>query len=309
MKMAIVKTIADKIAWTGKYVAAKTRKSAPEIGLVVGGLCILTGTVLACTKTSEAVDVNEKRKREIEEVKANTEEGSSEAIVGYSKVYLRFAYRLIRIYGIPAVLWIGGMSSIVGGHIDLKRQNANLILDSVAFKKIFDEYRSRVAEKIGEEEEKLLYFGAKEDEIEIIETNPETGATKIVRKHANVLSDGGGGSIFARNFSAQTSYEFDVRSYADYFLEARIINLNKRLKNVPFLTINDVYDELGMKKGYGRCREGRNWGWYWDPNDPNAPSEIVVERLKGWEKVYDEKENKTYYVPCLRIDFNCQPLK
>ena len=60
---------------------------------------------------------------------------------------------------------------------------------------------------------------------------------------------------------------------------------------------------------FGRCEDGLDWGWVWNPNDPDGPNEIRVERLQGWEEIYDERENKTYWAPCLRLDFNPQPLR
>lgn len=307
--MNILETgIVKKLSGVGKLALEKTRQSRPEIGLVFGCLSILAGTVLACTKTKQAVDAYQTMKNEKDDIDTENED-TRKIVEDYARVYGRFVYKIVKIYGLSALLWIAGMSSVVGSHVDLRKQNTNLLLDSVAFKKIVEEYRDRVAKELGEDRERQLYFGAKEDEIEVIETNPETGATKVTRKKANVLNGANGGSKFARNFSARTSYEFDIRSYADYFLENRIKILNNRLRLVPFLTINDVYDELGMKPEYGRCEEGLDWGWVWNPMDPDGPNEIVIERLSGWEEVYDERENKTYYAPCLRIDFNCKPLR
>ena len=298
----------NKISGAGKVLVEKTRQARPEIGLIIGIISTAAGTVIACTKTKEAVDTIEKTKNELQDIKENTEEGSREAVMEYARAYGHFAYKMLKIYGVSILLWTGGMGSIIGSHADLKRQNTNLILDSVAFKKVFDEYRRRVAEEIGEEKEEKLYFDLAEDEVEVLEMNPETGTTRITRKKADVFRSESG-SKFARNFSARTSYEFDVRSYAYFFLEERIKRLNNRLLTVPFLTINDVYDELGMKPEFGRCEDGLDWGWVYNPNDPTIPKEIIVERLKGWEEVYDERENRSYYVPCLRIDFNCIPLR
>lgn len=301
-------TLNDKLGGLVKVVAAKTRQAKPEIKLVLGIFAVAGGTILACTKTKKAVDAYQTSKAEIEKLDETVEKGTKEAAKEYTKAYARFVYRMLRIYGLSAVLWVSGITSIVGSHCDLRRQNGQLLLDTVALKKMIEEYRARVAEEIGEEEERKLYFDAKEEEVDVIEENPETGTKKVVRKNADTIR-GNAGSKFARNFSARTSYGFDVRSYADFFLEARIKNLNSRLKTSPFITMNDVYDELEMKPEFGRCEDGLDWGWVWNPNDPDGPNEIIVERLKGWEEIYDERENRTYWAPCLRLDFNPQPLR
>ena len=298
----------NKLSYTGKVLLAKTRQIKPEIGLAIGIIGVASGTIVACTKTKEAVDTIETTKGELHDIKKNAEEGSREALVEYSRVYGRFLYKMIKIYGVSILLWAGGMGSIIGSHADLRKQNTNLILDSVSFKKLFDEYRQRVANEIGKEKEEKLYFDISEDEVEVLEMNPDTGTTKITRKKADVFKSQAG-SKFARNFSPRTSYACDTRTYTDYFLEAHIKILNNRLKTVPFITINDVYDELEMKPEYGRCEAGLDWGWVWDPSNPNGPNEIIIEHLKGWEEIYDDRENRSYYVPCLRIDFNCMPLR
>ena len=297
-----------KLGTVKNIVSVKFRQSKPEIKLVLGIVGVLGGTILACTKTKQAVDAYQTTKAELEEVENKTQKGTKEAAIGRTTAYARFVYRLVRIYGLSVLLWIGGIGTIVDSHADLRKQNGQLLLDSVALKKMFDEYRARVAEEIGEEEERKLYFDAQENEVDVIEENPETGTKKIVRKKVDTIK-GNNGSKFARNFSARTSYGFDIRSYADFFLEARIKNLNARLKMSPFITMNDVYDELEMKPEFGRCADGLDWGWVWNPNDPDGPNEIIVERLNGWEEVYDERENKTYWAPCLRLDFNPQPLR
>ena len=297
-----------KVGSCAKVALKKMKHSKPEIALIVGGLSVLAGTVLACTKTKEAVDAIETTKQELRDAKENVEEGTKEAAITYSKIYGCFARKMAKIYGLPAALWIGGMGSIVGAHSDLRHQNADLLLKSTALKQVFDEYRARVAADVGEEREKQLYFGAKEEEIDVIEVNPETGTKKVVRKKGTTF-DSNSGSIFARNWSERTSYACDNRTFTEYFLEAKIKELNKRLKLVPFITMNEVYDELEMKPGFGRCKDAMDWGWVWNPNNPDGPNEIIVTRLEGWEEVEDERENKKYYVRCDRLDFNPQPLK
>ena len=300
--------IMSKLSGVGKVLMARARQAKPEYKLILGGLGVLGGTILACTKTKEAVDAWQKTKKEAEEAKNKVEDGKLEYAKAQTKVIALFLYRMIRIYGISALLWLGGMSSIVSSHVDLRKENGRLLLDTVALKKLFDDYRQHVRDEIGEEEEKKLYFQAQEEEVEVLEENPETGTKRVVKKNATVFK-GPNGSKFARNWSPRTSWACDSRSYTDYFLETRIKNLNKKLKTVPFITMNEVYDELEMKPEFGRCLDGLDWGWVWNPNNPDGPNEIIVERLEGWEEVYDEKENRSYYMPCMRLDFNPQPLR
>ena len=115
--------------------------------------------------------------------------------------------------------------------------------------------------------------------------------------------------MYARNFTAKTSDEFDTRTYNDMFLDARVEALNNDLKLVPFITLNEVYDRLGLKPGYGKCPEGMTVGWVWNPKIDRGDRKIVVERLEGWEETWDPITERTVMKPCLRLDFNCYPLE
>lgn len=302
----------DSVKGAFKLVGYKLTESRPEIALVAGVVSLAAGTIWACVKTKEAIPVVEDLVAENDEQKLNeaaTNEGKID-IRERARIYGRYAIEFAKIYGLPFALWVLGIGCIVGSHGEMRQRNARLLADSVALKKLFDEYRERVREAVGEEIERKLYFGADVDdeEIEVIEKDEETGKDKLVKKKASVF-DRQPGSIYARNFTAKTSDEFNIRSYCDFFLEARIANLNQRLRVVPFITLNDVYDELGFKPGEGRCEDGMTVGWVWNPKVDRGDREIIVERLEGYEPHWDEKTGRTVYEPCLRLDFNCYPLK
>ena len=302
----------DTLKGYAKLALYKLKEVRPEIALGIGITSIAAGTVYACIKTKEAIPVIEEFKEDNEAVKEheNTENNGKLDIQARSKVYSNYALKFVKIYGLPFALWVFGASSIIGSHAEMRHRNARLIANSVALKKLFDEYRERVRDAVGEEIEKKLYFGAAVDdqEIEVIEKDEETGEEKLVKKKSNIFEHQPG-SMYARNFTAKTSDEFNIRSYCDYFLEARIAALNNKLRLVPFLTLNDIYDELGFKPGEGRCKEGMTVGWVWDPKIERGDREIIVERLQGYEARYDRKTDKVVYEPCLRLDFNCYPLE
>ena len=312
MKLDILKNVDfSKVTNTAKTVIFKLKEVRPEIMLGVGAVSVLAGTILACTKTKEAEPIVENMKEQTEELKfvaQNPQADEKPTVKEYIRVYARCGFELAKIYALPAGLWIGGMTCIFGSHGEMRSRNAKLLANSVALKKFFDEYRARVIEKIGEDEEKDLYFGADDKEIEIEETDPATGEKKYRKTRGKVFRKQPG-SMYARNFTARTSDEFDIRSYADFFLDRRIAHLNEQLKVVPFITLNDVYDALGFRPGEGRCADGMTVGWVWNPKIDRGDREIRIERLEGWEEVYDPITELTTLKPCLRIDFNCYPLE
>lgn len=295
-----------------KLAAYKLKEVRPEIALGVGIASVAAGTVWACVKTKEVPAVVEDMKEDLATEKQYEADGNKGKIdiLERGRLYAHYAFKFTKIYGLPFALWACGIGCIIGSHGEMRHRNARLLADSVALKKLFDEYRERVREAVGEEIERKLYFGATldEDEVEVLERNEETGEEKLVKKKASVF-DKQPGSMYARNFTERTSNEFSIRSYCDFFLEARIANLNRRLRLEPFLTLNDIYDELGFKAGEGRCADGMTVGWVWNPKIDRGDREIIVERLQGYEARYDDRLGRVIYEPCLRLDFNCYPLE
>lgn len=324
-------------AWKGvlQGVGMKIMAAKPEIMLIAGGISLLGGTIYACTKTEKAKKVLDNTSEQLKEVDNNVvvpyEEGEEpdKALVKqakiekgrkYSKIYAHCAYEMLKIYGIPALLWFGGMGMIVGAHGELRKTNAHLIADSIAGKKLFDEYRQRVAKAVGEEAENKIFMGAEEGMVKILEKDPETGEEKIIEKKADVFYTQPG-SIFARNFTEETSDAFDIRSFADYYLDSRVDQINKQLDLgvLRAVTAIDILRRLGFNENaltersddddmmakllhYGISGNARK------VPDPEM-RRLKVTRLRGYKKIWDVERNMEVYVPCLRLDFNFYPLE
>ena len=307
----------------------------PEIMLVSGIVSVLGGTIYACTKTEKAKKVLDETSKELSEVDISVgvpcEEGQEpdkklvkqvkiEKGRKYLPIYGHCAYKMLKIYGIPALLWFGGMGMIVGGHGELRKTNRSLIAETIASKKLFDEYRERVAKAVGEEAENKIYMGAQEQKVKILEKDPETGEEKIVEKKADVFY-AQPGSVFARNFTEETSDAFDIRSYADYYLDSRVDSINKDLELGLLRAISalDILRRLGFNENalteladdddmmskllrYGISGNARK------VPDPEM-RKLKVTRLRGYKKIWDVERNMEVFVPCLRLDFNFYPLE
>lgn len=312
MKLDILKKVKfGKIAGAAKIVVHKLGEVRPEIMLGAGAIGVLAGTILACAKTKEAEPIVEHAKEQLDElkfVKENPQAEERPTFKEYIRVYARTGFELSKVYAAPAGMWLGGMACIFGSHGEMRSRNAKLLANSVALKKFFDEYRALVREKIGEEAERDLYFGAEDAEWEVEEKDPETGEVKTVKTRGKVFRKQPG-SMYARNYTKKTADEFDTRTYNDYYLDAKIEALNNDLKIEGFITLNEVYNRLGFKPGYGKCKDGMNVGWVWNPKIDRGDRRIIVERLEGWEETWDPITERTVMKPCLRLDFNCYPLE
>ena len=316
----------DMLKGSFKAIGMKIMAAKPEIMLIVGGISVLAGTIYACTKTEDSKKIVKETKEQLIEANAEEieliedEELAKRAKIEKGKklfgIYSHTAYEFLKVYGIPALLWFGGMGMIFGAHGELRKNNAHLIADSVAAKKLFDEYRARVAQAVGEEAENKIFMGAQEGMVTIIETDPETGEEKVSEQKADIFY-AQPGSIFARNFTETTSDAFDIRSYAEYYLDARIDAINKDLElgilraetglnilrrlgfNENALGDDDSIDKL---MHYGISGNARK------VTDPEM-RKLKVTRLRGYEKKWDAVRNIEVYTPCLRLDFNFYPLE
>ena len=304
-------------AWksTMKVVGRKVIETRPELMLIAGGVSLLVGTVYACMKTPEAKEVIDatndaiKAQERLDEVCEGTEKKEltkaekAEKGKRYLGIYLKAGLKIGRIYAVPALLWSAGALSIFGAHKELRVRNTRLLANSVAIQQLFNEYRGRVQDAVGKETEEKIYLGAQEGMVQVIEKDPVTGQEKIVEKKADVFINQPG-SIYARNFNELTCDAFDIRSYADYFLDSRVENIRKDIETgmAKFYSAAEILRDIGFKEDYitedlidvGITRKG---------------PKLQVTRLEGYEKIWDVEKNEFLYKPCLRLDFNFYPLK
>ena len=326
-----IKNFVKKDAWKGAIsaVGMKIVAAKPEILLIAGGISVLVGTIYACKKTEEGKKAIDEAKEASDGVSLMLKESKKtvadeaekkniklESGKQYCRIYGKLAYDLVKVYGVPALLWFGGMGMIFGSHGELRKINSSLIADSMAAQKLFQEYRERVAKAVGDEVEQKIYFGAQEGMVNVLVTDEKTGEKKIVEKKADIFY-AQPGSIFARNFTEETSDAFDVRSFAEQYLDNRIDGINKHL-SVGFArayTGLDILRMLGFNEnalGEGESvdallRNGISGNARKVP-DPEM-RKLKVTKLRGYQKKWDADRNMEVYVPCMRLDFNFYPLE
>ena len=309
-------------------VGMKVTAAKPEIMLVSGIVSVLFGTIYACTKTEKAKKVVEDTKDQVLKVDKNLNVDETDLAPetvkqlkvergrNYVKIYAHAAYEFVKLYGIPAFLWIGGMGMICGGHGSLRKMNRNLAGDIIAGNQLMKEYRERVAKAVGEEVEQKIFMGAQEGMVNVLEKDEETGEEKIVQKQADIFY-AQPGSMFARNFTPETSDEFDIRYFAENIIDSRVDQINKHLELGLVRAYNgmDILRQLGFNENalgedesvdqllkYGISGNARK------VPDPEM-RKLKVTKLRGYQKRWDEVHNCEIYVECLRLDFNFYPLE
>lgn len=338
----------NKEAWSNglKGFGMKMMAARPEFLLFGGGFLMLGGTIYACMQTEKAKKAISEYKEDVKKVEEmwalpegtaseGNEDGDGDSAGGkiellpatikqikiekgrqLTKIYLRLAYEMIKIYGIPAIAWFGGFGMIGKGHSDLRIANRNLAADIFAGGQLMQEYRKRVAEAVGEDNEKKIFMGTQEGMIDILEKDPETGEEYVVQKKADVFY-AQPGSIFARNFNEETCDAFEIRNFWEDCLDKRVNEINMKLDVGVARAYNglDILRILGFNENalgegeeidklllYGISGNARK------VPDPEM-RKLKVTKLRGYQKKWDVARDMFVYVPCMRLDFNFYPLE
>lgn len=215
-------------AHISKKVGLAVRRHSPEIlqGLGIAGM--ITTTVLAVRATPKAIEL-------IEEDSRSNHDGD---IHGYTKKEaVKSAWKCY----IPAAA-TGAISvaCLVCAGSAGSRRNAALAAAYTLSESGFKEYREKVVETIGEKKEKAIRDDIGKDRIE---KNPVSQNEVIVTGRGQTLC-------------------FDVLSgryfYSDIDKLRKAENeLNRRMRDEMYITINDFYSELGLTD----ISIGNDMGW------------------------------------------------
>jgi Family of unknown function (DUF6353) len=230
--------------------ALLTQKASPGLLFGAGIVGSVSSTVLACRATLKADTVVKESKKRLELVKSLEDEEYSEKDrrKDVSLVYFQTGVKVTRLYG-PAIL-VGGASivALTRSHNILTQRNAALTAAYVALDKGFREYRARVVQKYGEEEDRHFRYGTREITVE----DPETGKkTKTVRVNP------GDPSIYARWFDNGSTEWSKEPEYNLAFLKSTQNYCNDLLHARGHVFLNEVYDMLGLE----RSKAGAVVGW------------------------------------------------
>lgn len=288
-------SIFDPLVAAGTKVAFQMRKKSPEILIGAG----ITGIVLAglglCKASMQVPDILEDANAKLDKVRRDAERhnwSEEEEKTGVRKVYFETGKTFVTIYAAPLTLAVLSIGCMVGSNRELKKRNAGLAGAYAALNKVYSDYRERVVERFGEDVDNELLHGIKKESIEVIETD-EDGKEKKKKVKAEIAT--AEESIYLRYFTKQNPEWMSTDDNNIYKFKCVQEWANFRLKNVGFVTLNEVYAQLGMKE----TPEGMIIGWRYDKRNPSGDNMVILE----WKKVYlpDEYGN---YDEAWAIDFN-----
>lgn len=243
-----------------KSVQLATKKHSPEILTGIGIAGMITTTIMAVKATPKALDILTEIKEKHEE-DPDKKAYSKEVIVKVCPVY------------IPSVV-IGGLSiaCLIGASSVNFRRNAALATAYSLSESALKEYQEKVIETVGEKKERGIKDSIAKDRID-----------KDPVDNKEVIITGNGDSLCYETLSGRY-----FRS--DYDRLQRAVNdLNHKMICDNYVSLNDFYDEIGLKwNGIGE-----QIGWKVDRG--------LIELDTSAQLAGEKKE------PCLVIDYVTRP--
>lgn len=231
-------------------------KNSPQILFGAGVVGMVGSTVLACRATLKLEEVLDKAQHDMEI--ANTLEHREYTEKDRENdtriIRVRTAVEIGKLYAPAVVLGAVSIGCLAQSNSILNKRNAALGAAYAALEKGFEEYRARVREKYGEEEDRNLRYGAREVEV------MEDGKKKTVLR---VGDDGP--SIYARFFDPLCQDWSKEQEYNIIFLKCKQNYLNDLLRARGHVFLNEAYDELGLP----RSSSGSVVGWILGENSDN----------------------------------------
>ena len=238
-----------------------------DADLLVGSgiLAVVGGVISGCIAARKVDDILDEHEYEIDEVHAekdneNSEMTKSEYNREVAKVYGSTVLSFSKAFAPCVTLTTVGIALILKSHAVLKDKNLRLIAAYNVLDSSFRGYRERVKEKYGVEEEKKLYFGAKEGEKEV-EVEGKDGKLKKKKEKVDVYPENK--SPYALIFDHYNVNYHREEKEGPYAMRANFMWLrgveqmaNIKLGNRGQLTLNEVYKMLGFPESAAGCVVG-----------------------------------------------------
>jgi len=229
----------------------KLESSSPKLLFGAGVVSMVGSTVLACRATLKLEDVLAKTQsnlelaNNLEHPEYSEEDRQKDKVI----IYTRSAVELGKLYAPAIVLGAAGIGMLTKSHNILEQRNAALTAAYVALDRGFREYRSRVVERYGEQEDQEFRYGSEKVQIE----DPDTGRKKTV-----VRANPGEPSIYARFFDELATEWQRNPEYNLYYLRCQQEYFNQLLTARGHVFLNEVYKALGIP----HSTAGAVVGWF-----------------------------------------------
>lgn len=300
-KEEIFSKMSAKVSGTCNKVGFQLKKHSPEILMIAGITGTVVSAVMACKATTKLSTILDKTSEDLADIHEAAKKEELAEI--YPKkaaqkdtviVYAQTGVELAKLYGPAVILGSLSITSILASNNILKKRNVALAAAYVTVDKSFKEYRSRVVERFGEEVDNELRFNLKAHELEEKITD-ENGKTKTVKKKV-IVADTNLNSDYARYFDRHNPNWDGSMDHNEFFLRCQQNYANDLLRANGRLTLNEVYDMLGIDQ----TKAGMVVGWIYDEENPIGDNFVEFDV----HKVYICREEGGTPEIAFALDFN-----
>jgi hypothetical protein len=291
-------------------VGFKIKKHSPEILVAAGVVGTVASVVMACKATLKVSDIVEEAKNLIDDIHEGVEQEKHTsdgelytqeiANKDLTIVYAQTSWKFVKLYAPAVIVGVTSLGCLLASNNILRKRNVALAAAYTAVDTSFKEYRGRLIERFGENGKALdreLRYNIKAKEIEervIDENGNETTVTKTVE-----VMDPNAYSIYSVVFCEGNLGWTRNAELNKVFLLQQQNHANDKLKANGILTLNEVYDMLGIQKtAYGQIA-----GWVWTEDGTIGDNFVDF----GIFDIYNEKacDFVNGIEKSIILDFNC----
>lgn len=249
MKKNVIKAIGNKLTRVKGQTFVQMKRVAPDAMVIAGIGGLVGGTILACRATMKLDDILEESKDELDNIRDTAADSAEYATSkqmkkDLTKVYLKAAAKVAKLYLPAAIVESIGVGCIGGSHKILKNRTAALSAAYAGLDKAFENYRSRVIEDAGEEKDMLYSYGVRKETVETIEKNgkgKEKRTKRDILKFDMDLSDTNRVVYFDQSCRA---YDDRNNFYNQTFLEGVLSMIQQRVDHQD-TCLNEFFDFIG----------------------------------------------------------------
>ena len=300
--MKVLNNLTSTITYAVGHAKTFFSRNSAEILLIGGAIGVVTGTIMACKATLKAdfvMDEYKTKKEKIGTCLENPEIDYDEitAKEDLKNLTIQTAVKMIKCYAPAVILESFSIGTIFASNHIMQQRNAALAASCAAVEAAYKKYREKVVEKYGKEVDDEFYYGTKTENKKITTTDPETGEKTKTTESKTYLQEEYGCSPYAVLFdsSAIEFYQDDATNM--FMLKNREKEATVRLRANGMLTLNDVYEMIGVKP----TDIGLTHGWIFEKDNPDGDNEVKFDMRHVYVKdPYSDREERA-----ILIDFNC----
>lgn len=227
-----------------------TKKHSPIVLTAVGVVGVVATVIMSSKATLKLDPIVEDAKDHLALSHERRESGifsEKDYAKDVAFIYGRASVDVIKLYGPSVTVGVASLVCLISAQGIMQKRNAALTTAYAAVEQGFAEYRKRVADKIGVDEEKALRYGLVTEE----RTDEETGEKSIIQ-----MLDSNQLSPYVKFFDPTNQNWSKNPEYNKLFLMQTQNYMNNKLHAQGWLLLNDVYDALAIPRTKAGCVVG-----------------------------------------------------